>query len=190
MHGETPIAADTKNRILAAALTLFNEEGEEALSAVDIAAALGISPGHLYYHFKGKREIAAALLARHTDEMSGLLAPLPARPDRDAVRAYVMRLLEGAEAYRFLHEGAAGLARRYPELAPRYRRVVSELAAAIKAMLRSSGFSQESAAQRAPILTAALLASVTLDALVQPSTSRQTSIARAAESISALCMPD
>ena len=38
----------TKSRILETALDLFNAEGFGALSAVDVAAALGISPGHLY----------------------------------------------------------------------------------------------------------------------------------------------
>lgn len=60
----------TRDRILIAARTLFNAEGYGALSALDIANALEISPGHLYYHFKGKGEIAAALI----DELEVALA--------------------------------------------------------------------------------------------------------------------
>ena len=43
--GNRPLS--TKSRILEKALDLFNAEGVGALSAVDIASALGISPGHL-----------------------------------------------------------------------------------------------------------------------------------------------
>ena len=67
-----PLSA-TKARILEAARTLFNEEGVGALSAVDIAAALGISPGHLYYHFKGKPEILTVLAGAYDDEVALVL---------------------------------------------------------------------------------------------------------------------
>ncbi len=43
MTPQAPSAA--KTRILETALDLFNAEGVGALSAMDIAAALGISPG-------------------------------------------------------------------------------------------------------------------------------------------------
>lgn len=66
--------SQTKTRILAAALELFNAEGYAALSAVDIASALSISPGHLYYHFKGKPELAAALLDAHLEELEAIVA--------------------------------------------------------------------------------------------------------------------
>lgn len=66
--------SQTKARILAAALELFNAEGYAALSAVDVASALSISPGHLYYHFKGKPDLAAALLDAHLDELEAITA--------------------------------------------------------------------------------------------------------------------
>jgi AcrR family transcriptional regulator len=64
----------TKTRILAAALQLFNEEGYAGLSAVDVANALGISPGHLYYHFKGKPDLAASLMEAHHEELDAICA--------------------------------------------------------------------------------------------------------------------
>jgi len=47
----------TKTKILSTALELFNNEGEAQVSSVDIASVMGISPGNLYYHYKGKDEI-------------------------------------------------------------------------------------------------------------------------------------
>lgn len=77
--------AQTKARILSGALQLFNQEGYAGLSAVDVASALGISPGHLYYHFRGKPELAAALLEAHLEEL-------------EAITAAALRALSGPEA--------------------------------------------------------------------------------------------
>jgi AcrR family transcriptional regulator len=59
----------TRDRILEAARNLFNHEGAGRLSAVDIASAMGISAGHLYYHFKGKPQILAELMEAHAAEV-------------------------------------------------------------------------------------------------------------------------
>jgi AcrR family transcriptional regulator len=53
----------TRRRILEAARTLFNERGTGAVSTNHIAAAAGISPGNLYYHFADKADVIRALLA-------------------------------------------------------------------------------------------------------------------------------
>ncbi len=66
----------TRDRILSVALDLFNAEGVGSLSAVDIASAMGISAGHLYYHFKGKAELVAELVSRHRDEVDLVLTSL------------------------------------------------------------------------------------------------------------------
>ena len=60
----------TSDRILEASRALFNAEGVGPLSAVDIASALGMSAGHLYYHFKGKPQILAELMEAHAEEMA------------------------------------------------------------------------------------------------------------------------
>ncbi|MGA1343220.1 MAG: TetR/AcrR family transcriptional regulator, partial [Hyphomonas sp.] len=63
----------TRDRILEVSLLLFNEEGEGVLSSVDVANALEISPGNLYYHFRGKDAIIRALFDRFEEEMRVIL---------------------------------------------------------------------------------------------------------------------
>lgn len=50
-------AMTTKERIIETAINLFNEKGTKAVTTNHIAAAMGISPGNLYYHFRNKEEI-------------------------------------------------------------------------------------------------------------------------------------
>ncbi len=51
----------TKEKILAQALTLFNEKGVETVTTRQIALAMGISQGNLCYHFPKKETIIIAL---------------------------------------------------------------------------------------------------------------------------------
>ena len=83
--------ADTKERILCAALRRFAAEGYEAVSVSDIAGDLGITKGALYQHYRSKRDIFDSILARMAA--------------RDAEQAQAHDLPEGtpeetAEAYR------------------------------------------------------------------------------------------
>lgn len=126
--GRSPLS--TKSRILDKALELFNEEGVSALSAVDIATALGISPGHLYYHFKGRSEIVAALAAAYRAEVDMVLDALAdtLRADGASLETlwtYVHILIEEAWDARFLYREAAALVMRSPDLAAVFRHVAN-----------------------------------------------------------------
>jgi AcrR family transcriptional regulator len=137
-HGNASLS--TKQRILETALELFNAEGVAALSAVDIATALGISPGHLYYHFKGKPEILVQLAEAYQGEVELVLeAALGACRGRGATLetlwTHVHILAEEAWDARFLYREAGALALRHPDLAARIRRITAAEREALRAML-------------------------------------------------------
>lgn len=117
----------TRDRILQVSLLLFNEEGEGQLSSVDVANALEISPGNLYYHFKGKDAIIRALFDRFEEEMRIIL-----RGSSGGVASiednwvYIYILLEEIYDFRFFYRDLAGLLGRYPDLAGRFRALVAE----------------------------------------------------------------
>jgi len=54
----------TRERILEAALKLFNENGYAATSQIDIAKEVGIAKGNLTYHFATKQALAVELEKR------------------------------------------------------------------------------------------------------------------------------
>lgn len=117
----------TRDRILQVSLLLFNEEGEAQLSSVDVANALEISPGNLYYHFKGKDAIIRALYDRFEEEMRVIL-----RGSSGGVASiednwvYIYILLEEIYDFRFFYRDVAGLLDRYPDLAGRFRGLIAE----------------------------------------------------------------
>lgn len=116
----------TRDRILEVSLLLFNEEGEGELSSVDVANALEISPGNLYYHFKGKDAIIRALFDRFEEEMQVIL-----RGSRGGLASlednwvYIYILLEEIYDFRFFYRDLPGLLARYPDLAVRFRKLVA-----------------------------------------------------------------
>ncbi len=59
----------TKERILTAALKLFNRDGVERITTRHIAADLGMSQGNLHYHYPNKNEVILALLQRFFDDL-------------------------------------------------------------------------------------------------------------------------
>ncbi|OYU70363.1 MAG: hypothetical protein CFE28_10410 [Alphaproteobacteria bacterium PA2] len=129
----------TRDRILAAALDLFNAEGVGGQSALDIATAMGISAGHLYYHFKGKPEILAGLMAQHrleVDLVAAALRDAASRPDLDleTLWTHVHILVEETWDARFFWREPA-LAGAMPDLAEDARHILKTIRFAVRETL-------------------------------------------------------
>lgn len=94
----------TRDRILHISLALFNERGERIVTTNHIAAAMGISPGNLYYHFRNKTEIIKELMDTYQNETIELLSLPTDRPlaVQDKVQ-YFQSVSQQLWKYRFLH---------------------------------------------------------------------------------------
>jgi len=139
----------TKDRILQYSLELFNEEGEQAVTPVDIANVLEISPGNLYYHFKGKDPIIRQLFLDFEEEfMMVLRAPIDKPLELADNWIYFYILFEEVADFRFFYRNMQSLLERYDDLERRFRAL---MAIKIKTMtsiikgLEDSGFIRISA---------------------------------------------
>jgi AcrR family transcriptional regulator len=146
----------TRDRILDVSLELFNAEGEANQTAVDIANALDMSPGNLYYHFKGKEPIIEALFDRFEEEMQIILGGSQgavASIEDNWVFVYIV--LEEIYDFRFFYRNVGDMMERYPGLASRFRRILAMKRSAIEAVLsklQKLGFIEMDRRLRAPLV--------------------------------------
>ena len=116
----------TKDKILYTALALLNNEGEANISSVDIAAVMEISPGNLYYHYKGKDVIIEELFADFEGELRQVLsAPItkPLNIEDNWIFLYI--IFEEIYDFRFFFFNLTALLERIPTLRPKFTRLLS-----------------------------------------------------------------
>ncbi|WP_428313006.1 TetR/AcrR family transcriptional regulator [Hydrocarboniphaga sp.] len=120
------VNSTTADRILNASLQLFNERGLQDVPAMKIAMHLGISPGHLAYHFKTKNDIVVAVFGRlETEVRKELLeAKRPEQPFLPITAArQQIALLRTLWRYRFFFNALTQLLTKDLTLRERYLRM-------------------------------------------------------------------
>ncbi|HET9693235.1 MAG TPA: TetR/AcrR family transcriptional regulator, partial [Steroidobacteraceae bacterium] len=127
--------SDTRERIAAAALALFNADGSHAVSTRHVATRLGISPGNLYYHFGNKEEIVLHLYERIEAQLEAILAP-PAggRQTFDEVLGYLDAIFAHLWEFRFFYRELNSLLHEVPGLKERYRELAGRVLARSRAI--------------------------------------------------------
>lgn len=111
----------TKDKVLDAALALFNAQGTAAVSTNHIAEAAGISPGNLYYHYRNKDEIIRALFERLFAAWDVAYALPPNRmPTLADVQALVRENFRIISVYAFAHRELVALLRQDAVLHERF----------------------------------------------------------------------
>ncbi|GAA5315806.1 MAG: hypothetical protein AseanaTS_10110 [Candidatus Pelagadaptatus aseana] len=108
----------TRDLILDVALILFNERGEPLITSVDLANEMNISPGNLYYHFKGKEEVIEELYARFHAGLSILMDDIQevGELDEDGMLMYLGLVADFFLEYKFISQNTAALCARYENL--------------------------------------------------------------------------
>ncbi|CAJ60083.1 MULTISPECIES: TetR/AcrR family transcriptional regulator [Frankia] len=86
-------ASDTRSRILAAAVSLFGEQGYAGTSVRDISERLGVTKAALYYHFPSKETILDALLEPFVSEL-GRLVELVHQSPAPSARVLLERMVD------------------------------------------------------------------------------------------------
>lgn len=122
---------------------LFNVEGEAHTTTIDIANEMGISPGNLYYHFKGKDQIIDELFQQYELALgSTLSAPIERPLDADKGQVednwyYLYVVLEEMYQYRFLYCNLDDILQRYPDIQKGFKRLIQLKRAALFAICQN-----------------------------------------------------
>ena len=97
--GETAEQPGKSARVVAAARELVYRQGVARTTLADIAQAADVLVGNLYYYFKTKDDIVAAIVRTHADQLTAVLAELDRQHHRPKPRlkALVRALAERRE---------------------------------------------------------------------------------------------
>ena len=119
------MARDTRQRILDAALAMFNSQGEPHVTTNHIADELEISPGNLYYHFRNKDDIIEQLFGGYEQRMdAALTAPEGRLPGLEDVWLQLHLVFECIWDYRFLYRDLVDILTRNRRLRLRFARIL------------------------------------------------------------------
>ncbi|NUR92466.1 MAG: TetR/AcrR family transcriptional regulator [Nonomuraea sp.] len=122
-------AAETRERLLRAAVEVFAARGYDGTRVADIAAAAGVSNGALYTHFGSKADLLVAALREHAPRLlSQMLAADPHRSIADMLIVVGRKLTKRRGAEDFLIIEALVAARRDAEVARHMHDYVDERA--------------------------------------------------------------
>jgi len=151
----------TAERILSTALAMFNEHGESGVSSVDIANECDISPGNLYYHFKGKEQLVSGLMKLHQAQMDDILdVKKTASLDVDDIFYYFFLVIQKLNLFRFLYRSPADLMEKYPHYAKAHARLLKQLESTIQHILEQCQSNQQFSTEGANIVHITQLATL------------------------------
>lgn len=125
----------TAERILEAALDLFNRFGEPNVSTTLVAGELNISPGNLYYHYPAKDELINRLYSQYEAELDELLHASEGVGDVEDAWFFMHSLFELLWRYRFLYRDLNDLLSKNRHLETQFQLVLKNKAAAIRGLL-------------------------------------------------------
>ena len=131
----------TRERILDTAVELFNREGTRAVTTNHIAAAMGISPGNLYYHFRSKADIIRAIydrMDRYGMEGNMRIAESTPPGSMESFEKTFQFIWEFNRRFAFFKREMQALLMSEPALAERYRRTHRMTLAMIKGRLEEA----------------------------------------------------
>jgi len=109
-----------KEKILIKAVELFNEQGISSTSPNQIAAALGISPGNLTYHYPTKATLVKAVYERMHDESKDIIQ-LTGYQTLEDFRQIMRGFRDFMGRYSFFFQDVFFILQKYPEVGRLYQ---------------------------------------------------------------------
>jgi AcrR family transcriptional regulator len=117
----------TRARILDASRALFNERGPGSVTTAEIAQAVGINEGNLYYHFQRKEQLLEALFADFEHALNAAATAYAAGGDEpERFRSYLGGWFGTMWEWRFFYRDGAVVFRLAPGLRPRLKALSDE----------------------------------------------------------------
>ncbi|MDR3364593.1 MAG: TetR/AcrR family transcriptional regulator [Clostridiales Family XIII bacterium] len=108
---------DTKEKILEVSIELFNTEMATNVSTIQIAHALDMSVGNLYYHYRNKEHIIREIYRdRIAAEIDALVMNKDDRLSESGIIRYFNGLAQLIYKYRFFYTEMYALVRNDPDL--------------------------------------------------------------------------
>ncbi len=129
------MSKSTKQHILEAALSLFNQKGYVHVSMRDIAQKVGISPGNLTYHFKSKDLLLTKIYEAIIESRHQLLSGVQLIPSITMVHEQLIPLMKLYQKYRFFYLDILEIVRMHPTLAKMHQTHIESQIHYIKAII-------------------------------------------------------
>lgn len=115
---------NTKEKIMRAAISMFNERGFARVSLGEISDALAMSKGNLTYHYKNREELLKAIYEKMFQEMESFMGKKEVSPLE--LLTNIPRInQEFTYAYRFFFANLVSISQEFPWVATRHRKVVA-----------------------------------------------------------------
>ncbi|MGL6315475.1 TetR/AcrR family transcriptional regulator [Vibrio sp. WXL103] len=128
----------TRDKIVSAALELFNEHGERSITTNHIAAHIEISPGNLYYHFRNKQEIVRDIFVLYSQELLKRFEPVQGQTESLVLlKQYLDSIFTLMWKYRFFYANLPDILQRDPSLHHDYIAVQKQLQANLNDIMRT-----------------------------------------------------
>lgn len=126
----------TRERILDAALALFNQQGAAHVTTAEIAAAANMREGNLHYHFRKKEHLIEALFARfQAEELHTAEQTITNPADAGAYMQYSQGWFELMWNFRAFYRDATTLFTQAPQLRPLFAATQIRARAAVTRVL-------------------------------------------------------
>ena len=128
----------TQGRILDTTLALFNEKGPDRVTTAEIARAVGINEGNLYYHFKTKEALLQALFKKLEDDATAFMvdAGSNTETDRGVFLGFMQRWFSIVWHHRYIFRDLPGIIAIAPSLREPTRALSSGMRIVIEETLR------------------------------------------------------